>query len=97
MTFTEYWQKLNEKKKIDGDVKLTPSQFEKMMKQVYDIGYSAGAEKTKEIAEMVNQYKNNKNANSGMNKDNAYEDLFGNSGDGDVADFLKGMFSGKKK
>jgi hypothetical protein len=94
MIFEQYWQKLNDKKKIDGDVKLSPVQFEKMLKQAYDIGYSAGVERTKTVYDMLKQYGGN--ANADKVKDSAYEELFGKSGDGDVADFLKGIFGGKK-
>jgi len=60
MTYEEYWNKLNSKKKVDGPVRLSPDQFKKMLKQAYDIGYSQGAESTRKIHDMMNSYSKSK-------------------------------------
>lgn len=42
MSWEEYWNKLNEKKKVSKNVQMSAKQFEKMQKQSYDIGFSHG-------------------------------------------------------
>jgi hypothetical protein len=45
-TFTEVWDQLDEKRSITGsgkDIKMTPEQFKKMLRQFYDIGHKHGS------------------------------------------------------
>lgn len=44
MTFDEIWVAMEQRKggPIDRDVKLTPANFKKALKQAYEIGYKAG-------------------------------------------------------
>jgi 3-mercaptopyruvate sulfurtransferase SseA len=90
MTFDEYWRKLNSKKTIDGDVKLSPQQFEKMLRQAYDIGHSEGADQVRKARKMADEY----SGKTPSADPSEYADLFGGP---ESTDFLKGLFSHLKK
>jgi hypothetical protein len=42
MLFYEFWNALNRKKPIDGDVKMSPKQFKYMLEQSYNAGRKQG-------------------------------------------------------
>jgi len=90
MVFDDYWNRLNDKKKIDGDVKLSPEQFRKMLKQAYDIGYSEGVDRVKKAKEMVDEYGHK----TPFADPSEHDDLFGGK---ESSGFLKDLFSNLKK
>lgn len=51
MKFEKAWEELNKQKKIDRDVKLTPEQFKKQVRQFYMIGYKECVEETERLFE----------------------------------------------
>jgi hypothetical protein len=95
MDFEKYWKELNKKKKIDGNVKLTPVQFKKMLSQAFEVGRRHGVGQTRAAKEFLD---NMKDAAGGSNNSNDYygdmlKDIFGQGFDPSFLDKRKDFFS----
>jgi hypothetical protein len=81
MEFEEYWNALNAKKEITGDIRMTPEQFKKIQRQAFDLGRKSGKEEERKTQEIMGRA----SAGNGMS-----DDSFSNA-----LDALGGMFGGK--